>query len=300
MVERLRGLGPAGRHGPDVPRPRPQPAPLLLAAPARRRAAAGAARLEAAVPGPDRPPAARPLPVHAGQGPRRRDRVGEEPADRAARLRARPPRRRRREPPIPVDLFVRAFADYERAKARAGRIDFDDLLTETIDLLETRRRGGGDHPGPQALVQRRRVPGHEPAPGAPARAVGGRVARMSASSATRTRRSTRSPARRRPTSRRSPTPPGARVVALTENYRSTPEVLDLANRLLWSAGRPKRLSATRPAGPGPTITPPRDGRRGARLARRADPGAASPAARRPPRSRSSSGRTPSSSRSRRR
>ena len=42
----------------------------------------------------------------------------------------------RREPPIPVDLFVRSFADYERAKVRAGRIDFDDLLTETIDLLE--------------------------------------------------------------------------------------------------------------------------------------------------------------------
>ncbi len=42
-----------------------------------------------------------------------------------------------REPPIPVDLFVKMFAGYERAKQRAGRIDFDDLLIETIDLLET-------------------------------------------------------------------------------------------------------------------------------------------------------------------
>src|SRR5262245_47637140 len=41
-----------------------------------------------------------------------------------------------REPPIPADLFVRVFLDYERAKARAGRIDFDDLLVETVDLLE--------------------------------------------------------------------------------------------------------------------------------------------------------------------
>ena len=41
-----------------------------------------------------------------------------------------------REPPIPLDLFVRAFAGYERAKTRAGRIDFDDLMTETVDLLE--------------------------------------------------------------------------------------------------------------------------------------------------------------------
>ena len=65
--------------------------------------------------------------------------------------------------------------------------------------------------------------------------------------------------------------PGSRVVELTENYRSTPEVLDLANRLLWSAGRPKRLSATRPAGPAPTITRHADGRCGARLARRAGP-----------------------------
>src|SRR3954452_8862549 len=41
-----------------------------------------------------------------------------------------------REPPIPVDLFVRTFENYERAKARAGRIDFDDLLVGTIRLLE--------------------------------------------------------------------------------------------------------------------------------------------------------------------
>src|SRR3954469_23884387 len=34
------------------------------------------------------------------------------------------------EPPIPVDLFVRLFENYERAKDRAGRIDFDDLLVE--------------------------------------------------------------------------------------------------------------------------------------------------------------------------
>ncbi len=42
-----------------------------------------------------------------------------------------------REPPIPIDLFVQVYAGYERAKARANRIDFDDLLTGTIDLLES-------------------------------------------------------------------------------------------------------------------------------------------------------------------
>jgi len=46
--------------------------------------------------------------------------------------------------------------------------------------------------------------------------------------------------------------PGARTIALTENYRSTPQVLDLANRL--TAGGPRgALTTTRPAGPEPTI-----------------------------------------------
>jgi DNA helicase-2/ATP-dependent DNA helicase PcrA len=41
-----------------------------------------------------------------------------------------------REPPIPIDLFVRVYEGYERAKTRANRIDFDDLLLQTVDLLE--------------------------------------------------------------------------------------------------------------------------------------------------------------------
>ena len=41
-----------------------------------------------------------------------------------------------REPPIPADLLMRIFADYELAKGRANRIDFDDLLVETVVLLE--------------------------------------------------------------------------------------------------------------------------------------------------------------------
>ena len=41
-----------------------------------------------------------------------------------------------RTPPIPVELFVRLWADYEREKDRAGRLDFDDMLTRTVDLLE--------------------------------------------------------------------------------------------------------------------------------------------------------------------
>ena len=47
--------------------------------------------------------------------------------------------------------------------------------------------------------------------------------------------------------------PGARVVTLSDNYRSSPQVLELANRLLASTGRTKRLETTRPAGPEPSI-----------------------------------------------
>ena len=36
-----------------------------------------------------------------------------------------------------MDLFVGTFADYERAKERANQVDFDDLLIETVDLLES-------------------------------------------------------------------------------------------------------------------------------------------------------------------
>ena len=41
-----------------------------------------------------------------------------------------------REPPIPAELFVRMYGGYERAKLRAGQIDFDDMLVHTVELLE--------------------------------------------------------------------------------------------------------------------------------------------------------------------
>ena len=128
----------AGRHGADVPRPRAQPAAPLLAVAPRRRAAPRAARLQDPDPRPARAPAARPLPVHAGEGPRRRDRVGEVAPDRAARVRARGrPRRagpRAADPGRPVRAHLRRATSAPRPAQ--GRIDFDDLLVETVDLLE--------------------------------------------------------------------------------------------------------------------------------------------------------------------
>jgi DNA helicase II / ATP-dependent DNA helicase PcrA len=40
------------------------------------------------------------------------------------------------EPPIPVDLMLRVFREYERRKAEAGAVDFEDLLERAVALLE--------------------------------------------------------------------------------------------------------------------------------------------------------------------
>ncbi len=169
-----------------------------------------------------------------------------------------------REPPVPVDLFVRLFAGYERAKTRAGRIDFDDLLVETIDLLEgdpdaaatirARKRWFSvdeyqdTNPNQQRLLelwlgdrQDVCVVGDEDQTiytftGATSAFLTGFAGWF----------------------------PDAQVVTLAENYRSSPEVLELANRLLASSGRSKRLAATCPTGPEPTVV--RHGTESAELA----------------------------------
>jgi DNA helicase-2/ATP-dependent DNA helicase PcrA len=163
-----------------------------------------------------------------------------------------------RTPPIPGDLFVGVFRRYERAKERAGRIDFEDMLVRMLEGFETREdiaeefRGQyrwfsvdeyqDTNPLQQALLEawlgERRdlaVVGDEDQTiytftGATSEYLTGFARRF----------------------------PEARVVRLEDNYRSSPEVLALANRLL--AGTPgrgpgagKRLVATRASGPEPTV-----------------------------------------------
>jgi ATP-dependent DNA helicase UvrD/PcrA len=165
----------------------------------------------------------------------------------------------RREPSIPIDLFVRVFGDYEQAKALANRLDFDDLLTETVELLETdpeaaeiiraRKRWFSvdeyqdTNPLQQQLLELWLgerddlcVVGDEDQTiytftGATSDYLTSFVERH----------------------------PGATEITLSRNYRSTPEILLLANRLLAAEGRSKELVATLPSGPTPTIERQRDG-----------------------------------------
>jgi DNA helicase-2/ATP-dependent DNA helicase PcrA len=141
-----------------------------------------------------------------------------------------------REPPIRADLMAGVFGDYERAKERSGRIDFDDLLAETIALLETdaeaaemvrsRKRWFSvdeyqdTNPHQERLLELWAgsstdicVVGDEDQTiytftGASSSYLTGFAARHA----------------------------GTRTIALTENYRSTPQVLAFANRLLAAGG----------------------------------------------------------------
>ncbi len=164
-----------------------------------------------------------------------------------------------RTPPIPVELFVRLWADYEREKDRAGRLDFDDMLTRTVDVLES-------DPATAAMVRARyawfSVDEYQDTNPLQQRllelwlgdrddlcVVGDEDQTIytfaGATSAFLTGFTTRFPA--------------AREVTLDRNYRSSPEVLALANRLLAAEGRRKRLVSTQPPGPRPTIRRCADG-----------------------------------------
>ena len=161
-----------------------------------------------------------------------------------------------RTPPVPADLFAGLFRRYERAKERSGRIDFEDMLARTIDAIaehpdvaeEVRGRYRwfsvdeyqDTNPLQQALLdawlgERRdlAVVGDEDQTiytftGATSDYLTGFARRF----------------------------PDARVVRLEDNYRSSPQVLAMANRLLArTPGKPagKRLVATRPPGPEPAV-----------------------------------------------
>jgi DNA helicase-2/ATP-dependent DNA helicase PcrA len=158
------------------------------------------------------------------------------------------------EPPVPPDLMHRVYLEYERKKTRAGKIDFEDLLEQTLRLLASDERALGmvrsryraftvDEYQDVNLLQQGLLDAWV-GERQDVCVVGddyqsifgftGATPRYLLSFADRY--------------------PGCRVVRLEQNYRSTPEVLAIANRLAPSLkGSSKKLVATRRHGPDPTL-----------------------------------------------
>jgi len=161
------------------------------------------------------------------------------------------------EGPLPPELMADLFRRYEEAKSRAGQIDFEDMLAMTVELLE-------GHPDALAQVRSRHrwlsVDEYQDTTALQESllrlwlgdrddlAVVGDVDQTiysftGASSEFLTGFGMRFP--------------DARVVYLERNYRSTPQVLAVANRLLAGApalhGRAKQLIPTLSGGPLPSI-----------------------------------------------
>ncbi len=160
------------------------------------------------------------------------------------------------EPPIPADLMHRVFREYERRKAAEGLLDFEDLLERTVRLLE------GDEEARAAVHERWRaftVDEYQDvnllqqslldlwlgerdelcAVGDDYQAIYGFTGASAGWLLALPRRF-----------------PHAHVVRLERSYRSTPQVLELANRLVPRlGGSAKTLAPTLPDGPEPVVGP---------------------------------------------
>jgi ATP-dependent DNA helicase UvrD/PcrA len=160
------------------------------------------------------------------------------------------------EPPIPPDLARRVFREYERRKAAEGLLDFEDLLVRTVQLLEA------DENARTAVRERWRaftVDEYQDvnllqqglldlwlgerddlcAVGDDYQAIYGFTGASADWLLALPRRF-----------------PRARVVRLERSYRSTPQVLELANRLVPRlGGSAKTLEPTLPDGSDPVVGP---------------------------------------------
>jgi DNA helicase-2/ATP-dependent DNA helicase PcrA len=155
-------------------------------------------------------------------------------------------------PPIPEDLMLRVYTTYERRKTDDGWVDFEDLIELTIRLFDAdegalaqvRERYGAFTVDEyqdvnllqQTLLDRWLGDRDELC------AVGDDYQSIYAFTGASPEHLLAMPQRF----------PHAAVVRLEENYRSTPEILEFANRLVPKlGGAEKVLRATRPAGPEP-------------------------------------------------
>ena len=159
-------------------------------------------------------------------------------------------------PPIPPDLMARVFRRYEQRKAESGHVDFEDLLElairmfdeDTIALAAVRERFHAFTVDEyqdvnllqQTLLERWLGSSDELC------AVGDDYQSIYAFTGATPEYLLKMHGRF----------PHATVVRLEANYRSTPEVLELANRIVpHLGGAEKVLRATRGSGAQPTLRP---------------------------------------------
>src|SRR5664280_201241 len=166
--------------------------------------------------------------------------------------------------PIPPDLFARLYRDYETRKTKAGVLDFEDMLVMTVDLLETDADAA-------ALVRSRKtwfsVDEYQDTNPLSERLLelwrgeSRDVAVVGDPDQTIYTFTGASPEFLLGFAERHP---GTHIVTLADNYRSSPQILELANRLITGGGdggtgggdgggARGALRATQPDGPPPSI-----------------------------------------------
>ncbi|MGH3003487.1 MAG: ATP-dependent helicase [Gaiellaceae bacterium] len=162
----------------------------------------------------------------------------------------------RREPPIPHDLMHRVYREYEQRKVAEGMIDFEDLLELAVALYERDegvcetfraqyRAFTVDEYQDVNLLQQQLLE-HWLGARDDLCVVGDDYQSIYAFAGAGPEHLLAMPQRF----------PGATVVRLEENYRSSPQVLALANRLVPNlGGAEKVLRPTRDDGPEPTVRP---------------------------------------------
>jgi DNA helicase-2/ATP-dependent DNA helicase PcrA len=159
-----------------------------------------------------------------------------------------------REPPIPADLMARVYADYERRKEDDGLLDFEDLLERTVRMFEHDDRAAAtfrtqyraftvDEYQDVNLLQQTLLDlwlGDRD----DLCVVGDDYQSIYAFTGAGPEHLLGVPGRF----------PHATIVRLEENYRSTPQVLALANKLVPRlGGAEKVLRPTRADGPEPVV-----------------------------------------------
>jgi len=167
-----------------------------------------------------------------------------------------PERYRDREPPIPLDLMQRVYFEYERRKQADGAIDFEDLLELAVRLFETDEQARDtfraqyraftvDEYQDVNLLQQSLLDlwlGERD----DLCVVGDDYQSIYSFTGAGPEHLLAIPDRF----------PYALVVRLEENYRSTSQVVGLANRLVPNlGGAEKRLRPTRGDGPAPVVRP---------------------------------------------